>query len=239
MNEFEWQLLEDKSQLGAVDIRGVLVRPGDKVRLRPQLRGDVFDIVLNGKVAVVESIEQDYEGNFHVSVVVDEDPGRDIGLLRQPGHRFFFATTEVETIAEDRVTDKIAGKKILIAGIGNIFLGDDGFGVEVTARLTRQTFPAGVHVTDFGIRGLDLAYALMEGYATVILVDAYPGEGSSRHAFCGAAGIKRSPLGQCPTGIDRASRDGPVESASDGLRYGRATEQGTAGRVRSGNARAR
>ncbi len=183
MNEFEWQLLEDKSQLGAVDIRGVLVRPGDKVRLRPQLRGDVFDIVLNGKVAVVESIEQDYEGNFHVSVVVDEDPGRDIGLLRQPGHRFFFATTEVETIAEDRVTDKIAGKKILIAGIGNIFLGDDGFGVEVTARLTRQTFPAGVHVTDFGIRGLDLAYALMEGYATVILVDAYPGEGAPGTLF--------------------------------------------------------
>ena len=44
-----------------------------------------------GKIAVVESIEQDYEGKLHVCVVVDDDPGRDIGLMRQPGHRFFFA----------------------------------------------------------------------------------------------------------------------------------------------------
>ena len=53
-----------------------------------------------GKIAAVESIEQDYEGNLHVCVVVEDDPGRDIGLMRQPGHRFFFAPNEVEPVAK-------------------------------------------------------------------------------------------------------------------------------------------
>jgi hydrogenase maturation protease len=66
------------------------------------------------------------------------------------------------------------GDKILIAGIGNIFLGDDGFGVEVAQRLARRTLPGGVRVADFGIRGIDLAYALMDGYELTILVDATP-----------------------------------------------------------------
>jgi hydrogenase maturation protease len=64
--------------------------------------------------------------------------------------------------------------RILIAGIGNIFLGDDAFGVEVTQRLLRRTFPADVRVVDFGIRGLDLTYAILDGYETVILIDAVP-----------------------------------------------------------------
>jgi hydrogenase maturation protease len=63
---------------------------------------------------------------------------------------------------------------ILIAGIGNIFLGDDGFGCEVTARLARRAWPEGVSVVDFGIRGLDLAYALSDGYDAAILIDAVP-----------------------------------------------------------------
>jgi hydrogenase maturation protease len=62
--------------------------------------------------------------------------------------------------------------KILIACVGNIFLGDDGFGVEVASRLAFKTLPPGVVVQDFGIRGFDLAYALMEPYNLVILVDA-------------------------------------------------------------------
>jgi hydrogenase maturation protease len=65
-------------------------------------------------------------------------------------------------------------RRILVAGIGNIFLGDDAFGVEVARRLSSLDLPAGVRVVDFGIRGLDLAYALMEDYAAVILVDASP-----------------------------------------------------------------
>jgi hydrogenase maturation protease len=62
--------------------------------------------------------------------------------------------------------------RILVAGIGNIFLGDDAFGVEVAQRLARRTLPEEVRVVDFGIRGLDLTYALMDGYEAVILVDA-------------------------------------------------------------------
>jgi hydrogenase maturation protease len=62
--------------------------------------------------------------------------------------------------------------RILIACIGNIFLGDDGFGVEVARRLLRRNLPPGVLVKDFGIRGLDLAYALMDAYELTILVDA-------------------------------------------------------------------
>jgi hydrogenase maturation protease len=64
--------------------------------------------------------------------------------------------------------------RILIAGVGNIFLGDDAFGVEVAQRLLRRGLPDGVRVVDFGIRGLDLTYALLDGYEAVILVDAAP-----------------------------------------------------------------
>jgi hydrogenase maturation protease len=64
--------------------------------------------------------------------------------------------------------------RILVAGVGNIFLGDDAFGVEVVQRLARQPLPHGVRVVDFGIRGLDLAYALLEPYEAVVLVDATP-----------------------------------------------------------------
>ena len=63
-------------------------------------------------------------------------------------------------------------RKILVAGVGNVFLGDDGFGVEVAKELVRETFPEGVSVADFGIRGVHLAYQLLEGYDTLILVDA-------------------------------------------------------------------
>jgi hydrogenase maturation protease len=64
-------------------------------------------------------------------------------------------------------------QRILIAGLGNIFWGDDGFGVEVVRRLSAQVLPASVRVADFGIRALHLAYELFDGgYETTILVDA-------------------------------------------------------------------
>ena len=62
--------------------------------------------------------------------------------------------------------------RILIAGIGNIFFGDDAFGVEVARRLAGRPLPEGVSVVDFGIRGLDLTFALLDAYEAVILVDA-------------------------------------------------------------------
>jgi hydrogenase maturation protease len=63
-------------------------------------------------------------------------------------------------------------RHILIAGIGNIFRGDDGFGSEVVNRLARKPLAEGVRLTDFGTRGHDLAYALLDGYDAVVLVDA-------------------------------------------------------------------
>ena len=60
---------------------------------------------------------------------------------------------------------------ILVAGIGNIFNGDDGFGVAVAQRMARREPPAGVTIKDFGIRGLDLTYALLDGYAAAVLID--------------------------------------------------------------------
>jgi hydrogenase maturation protease len=68
--------------------------------------------------------------------------------------------------------------RILVAGIGNIFLGDDAFGVEVAQRLLRRPWPANVRVEDFGIRGIDLVYALTDGYDAAILIDAVPRGGN-------------------------------------------------------------
>ncbi|MCA1648451.1 MAG: hydrogenase maturation protease [Chloroflexi bacterium] len=65
-------------------------------------------------------------------------------------------------------------RKVLVAGVGNIFLSDDGFGVEVARRLSANALPDGVKVVDFGIRGIHLAYELLDGYDTAILVDAAP-----------------------------------------------------------------
>ncbi len=63
-------------------------------------------------------------------------------------------------------------KGVLVAGIGNVFLGDDGFGVEVVSRLANRPLPAGVEVADYGLRGYDLACALLEDYRAAVLVDA-------------------------------------------------------------------
>ncbi len=177
MNEYEWHLLEDKNRVESLEIGGAEVRCGDRVRLRPRQGGDVFDVALAGRVATIEAIEQDYEGQFHLSVVVDEDPGRDMGMARQPGHRFFFAPNEVEPMGPNGDAASAAAVRtptILIAGIGNIFLGDDAFGVEVAQRLAGKKLPRGVRAIDFGIRGFDLAYALLDGTDVTILLDACP-----------------------------------------------------------------
>jgi hydrogenase maturation protease len=163
MREWEWQLLEDKALLDHIEISGILVRTGDRVRLRPRSGGDILDIALTGQIATIEGIEQDYEGKCHVCVVLDDDPGRDLGFMRQPGHRFFFDPSEVELLPADQEQEQPRPTKarVLIAGIGNIFLA----GCEL---------PAEVRVVDFGIRGLDLVYALQDGYDTAILIDAFP-----------------------------------------------------------------
>ena len=181
MNEWEWNLLEDKATVDHVEIDGTAVKAGDRVRLRPMEGGDIQDIALRGQIAIIESIEENYEGIRHVCVVVEADPGRDLGMLRQPGHRFFFTPAEIEPIpqqffeaAGQSAVVTSVNPKILIAGIGNIFMGDDEFGVEVARRIMRWSLPPEVRIVDFGIRGLDLVYALQDGYETAILIDAYP-----------------------------------------------------------------
>lgn len=96
MNEWEWQLLEERNPVASVRVQGVDLKKGDRVRLCPRSGGDIFDLALAGRIATIESIEQDYEDKVHLAVIVDDDPGRDLGALRQPGHRFFFSPEEVE-----------------------------------------------------------------------------------------------------------------------------------------------
>jgi hypothetical protein len=69
------------------------LKPGDRVRLRPKPGGDIFDVVLKDRMAIVESVEQDFDNRTHVAVIIEDDPGKDLGLMRQPGHRFFSLQT--------------------------------------------------------------------------------------------------------------------------------------------------
>ena len=168
-----WEELERPGP-DVVEIDGVGVRKGSKVRLKPRAGGDVFDTILAGKVAIVEKIEQDMEEQISLAVVIEDDPGRDLGQQRQPGHRFFFTPAEVEPLGEVATSPGPRGRRVLVAGIGNVFLGDDGFGVALADRLMRSELPSGVDVVDFGIRGLDLAYAMQDDYDAVVLLDAAP-----------------------------------------------------------------
>jgi hypothetical protein len=74
-------------------------RPGDSVWVRPRPNGDVFDLALAGERATIASLEEDFEGRLHYVVTIDADPGRDLGLLGQPGHRFFFSEDELERVS--------------------------------------------------------------------------------------------------------------------------------------------
>lgn len=85
--------------------------------------------------------------------------------------------------------------QVLIAGVGNIFLGDDAFGVEVVSRLAAETLPDDVRVEDFGIRGMHLAYELLEDYELAILVDAVPRGGTPGDLYV----IEPEPTGQEPS----------------------------------------
>jgi hypothetical protein len=96
MDELEWQLLEEHNVLETANVGGIELKTGDRVILKPRKGGDIFDMALANQIAIIESIEQDYESKVHLAVVLEDDPGRDLGMMRQPGHRFFFAPEEVE-----------------------------------------------------------------------------------------------------------------------------------------------
>jgi hypothetical protein len=94
-----WDPEADRRRLECVHVGPAEIRQGDRVRLRPRGRADIFDLALAGMTATVQSIEQDFEGRIYLAVTVDGDPGKDLGALRQPGHRFFFLADEVEPLA--------------------------------------------------------------------------------------------------------------------------------------------
>ena len=87
--------------LDRVLVQGVNLSVGNHVRLRPRGRADVFDIALAGRAATISRIEQDFEDQVHVVVVIDDDPGRDLGEQGKPGHQFFFRADELEPITAD------------------------------------------------------------------------------------------------------------------------------------------
>ena len=89
---------EERPALQSVVAGGVELKKGSRVLLWPRAGGDIMDIALKGKVAFVESIEQDYEDRIHIAVTLEDDPGRDLGADRILGHRFFFSPDEVEPL---------------------------------------------------------------------------------------------------------------------------------------------
>jgi len=92
-----WDTVEAAPVLSAA-VSGVELKKGDRVRLQPHKRADILDTLLEGKIAVIEAVEEDFEGHIQFAVVLEDDPGRDLGEMRQAGHRFFFSTQEVEPL---------------------------------------------------------------------------------------------------------------------------------------------
>ncbi len=87
----------DFQPLTSVVVGGREVKAGQRVRLRPTVKADAFDVLLEGKMARIEVIQQDYENRVYVVVTLDDDPGREQPDERvQPGHRFFFFPQELE-----------------------------------------------------------------------------------------------------------------------------------------------
>ena len=93
-----WDPFAQPAAPESVRVFGVELRKGDRVRLWPGRTADLMDLALKGKVATIEAIEQTMEGEIQLAVTLDDDPGRDLGQLRQIGHRFFFRLDEVEPL---------------------------------------------------------------------------------------------------------------------------------------------
>ncbi|CAN2536653.1 hypothetical+protein [Methylocapsa aurea] len=90
-----------KPALASPSAGGAELSVGARVRLKPKAGGDIMDIVLAGKIAIIEAIERDFDDRVHVAVTIEDDPGRDMGLGRFPGHRFFFSHEELEPVATE------------------------------------------------------------------------------------------------------------------------------------------
>ena len=86
--------------LEGVTVGDVYLKRGDRVRIRPKARADVMDMALDGQTGVIEAVEQDLEKHIHLALILENDPGKDLGWMRQPGHRFFYGVDEVEPLKE-------------------------------------------------------------------------------------------------------------------------------------------
>ena len=108
-----------------------------------------MDIVLDGRVAIVEAVEQDVDGSVKLAVVIEDDPGRDLGFARAHRSPLLLRSRRRRGARRARPGSSarahLAGtgrpRRVLVAGIGNIFLGDDGFGVHLAQRLAADRCP--------------------------------------------------------------------------------------------------
>jgi hypothetical protein len=98
LRSFDEDIFGNDRRLDQALVDGVVLRAGDRVKIKPKSRADIMDIALTGKIAAIEAIEQDAEGRIHFALVLDDDPGKDLGYMRQPGHRFFYTVDEVEPV---------------------------------------------------------------------------------------------------------------------------------------------
>ena len=181
-----------RAEQDSVETASGRVSRGARVRLRPTRRADAMDMFLADRTARVEGVYGDVDGATYVAVTVEDDPAAE--LHDSYGRFFYFYPDEVELLSSEGSagTSAVAegaadlpaataprAERVLVAGLGNIFFSDDGFGVEVAQRLASRSLPDHVKVEDFGIRGVHLAYELLDGaYDTTILVDASPRGGA-------------------------------------------------------------
>jgi hydrogenase maturation protease len=139
-----------------------------------------MDMFLVGQPATVAAVYRDLEGQAHVAVSIDAAGATD--LHDANGRFLYFRADEIDEIdviddgdGAARVESTAPTARVLVAGIGNIFLGDDGFGPAVVQRLAARALPTHVRVEDFGIRGVHLAYEVLGAvppYEITIIVDA-------------------------------------------------------------------
>ena len=178
VNGLDPHLSQDTPGEAEVTVDGTTFRLGDTVTLRLDGRSDPYDRILDGRRATIERIYLDYEDKL---------------VLRRHDRRRPRAAADARDGAlpvllrrRDRALEGVMSERfaqILIAGVGNAWMRDDGFGGEVVRGLRQRELPTGVIVEDFGTGGLDLAYEVMRGYDALILLDVTRGRGAARHAL--------------------------------------------------------
>ena len=94
----DWNPFAEPVAPECVTLFGVELRKGSRVQIWPSGTADIFDTALRGKRATIEAIEQTLEGEIQIAVTIDDDPGKDLGELRQVGHRFFFRLDEIQPL---------------------------------------------------------------------------------------------------------------------------------------------